>query len=243
MNIDVSKIVQDKIDSLDAEGVIEKAIVETFEKTVINAITESLDSYDLTRTIKEKMTQQVSKVVADLDFESYNSFMIEKMSQIINKTCREDICEKAEQQFKDIFLCPLKEVKLSSIFKKYREIACEKVDEQEKYNRCDTGWHCKFEPVGYPYNWIKCELDYEDKSYDYKSDSRIAFTVHRDSQDKTRGSISTVYLDGKDITDKFKFGYLNDVELILVRAVLNQTPIIIDVEDESDIDNSFDIDW
>ena len=107
MNIDVSKIVQEKIDSLAAEGVIEKAITETFEKTILKAVTDSLDSYTLRHNIEEKMTKQVSKVVEDLDFQSYNSFMIEKMRQIINETCREEICEKAEQKFKDIFLCQI----------------------------------------------------------------------------------------------------------------------------------------
>ena len=123
MNIDVTKIVQDKIDSLQSEGVVEKAITETFEKTIVKAVTDSLDSYELKKNIEKKMTEQVSKVVADLDFQCYNSFMIEKMSQILNEICREDICEKVEKKFKDLFLCQTKEIKLSSIFKKFREIA------------------------------------------------------------------------------------------------------------------------
>lgn len=47
MNIDVSKIVQDKIDSLAKENKIENAITETFEKTVLKAVDDALDSYDL----------------------------------------------------------------------------------------------------------------------------------------------------------------------------------------------------
>lgn len=221
MNIDITKIVQDKIDSLESEGVIEKAITETFEKSIVNAVTDSLGSYNLRKTIEEKMTEQVSKVVSDLDFQSYNSFMIEKMSQILNETCREDICQKAEQRFKDLFLCQTKEIKLSSIFEKYREIACEEVDEQEKYNRMYDGWHCKCE-VNNEYDWIRCELDYEDKRHIYSLDSNLSFTVHRDFDDKSRGKILTLYIDGNKIEDKFKFGALNDVELLLVQAVLNE---------------------
>ena len=122
MNIDVTKIVQDKIDSLQAEGIVEKAITETFEKTIVKAVTDSLDSYELRKNIEKKMTEQVSKVVADLDFQCYNSFMIEKMSQILNEICREDICEKVEKKFKDLFLCQTKEIKLSSIFEKFSRI-------------------------------------------------------------------------------------------------------------------------
>lgn len=242
MNIDVSKIVQEKIDSLAAEGVIEKAITETFEKTILKAVTDSLDSYTLRHNIEEKMTKQVSKVVEDLDFQSYNSFMIEKMSQIINETCREEICKKAEKKFKDIFLCQMDELKLSSVFEKFREIACESVDEQEKYNRCDTGWHCKCE-VDSVHDWINCELDYEDKDHRYTRDCQLAFTVHRDLHDNSKGRIYNLYLDGERLGDKYKFGHLNDVELMLVQAVLNEVPIIIDVEDEDDIDSSFDVDY
>lgn len=241
MNIDITKIVQDKIDSLQAEGVVEKAITETFEKSIVKAVTDALDSYELKRNIEKKVSEQVSKVVADLDFQCYNSFMIEKMSQILNETCREDICEKIEKKFKDLFLCQTAEIKLSSIFEKFRKIACEDVEESEKYDRCDEGWHCKFEQSDY--GWINCELDYEDKSHNYRSDSAISFTVHRNWEDKSIGTIGSLYLDGQGIEKKFKFGHLNDVELLLVQAAMNEIPIIIDVEDIDDIDTSFDVDY
>lgn len=240
MNINVTEIVQSKIDSLDAEGVVEKAIVETFEKAVIKAVTDSLDSYKLRNTIENKMTEQVSKVVADLDFQSYNSFMVEKMMQIINETCREDVCQKIEKKFRDIFLCQLTKIKLSDIFKKYREIACQDVEEQDKWERVDDGWHCKCELS--EYGRIDCELDYKNMgSHRYKADSQISFTVHRNHEDKSEGKIICLYLDGKKLEEKFKFGRLNDVELILVQAAMNEIPIIIDVEDTDDIDNSFDV--
>lgn len=241
MNIDVSKIVQDKIDSLAKEGVIEKTITETFEKTITKAVTDSLDSYKLRDTIKDKFTEEVNKVVADLDFQSYNAFMCEKMMQIINEICREDLCEKIEKKFKDIFLCQTKEIKLSEIFKKYRKIACENVDESEKWDRADDGWHYKLEEDEL-YGWIDCELDYNDNPHSCRMDSNIAFTIHKDSDDKTRGKIYTLYLDGYDIENKFNFSHLNDVEIMLVQAVMNEIPIIIDI-DEDDVDNSWDIDY
>lgn len=241
MNIDVSKIVQDKIDSLAKEGVIEKTITETFEKTITKAVTDSLDSYKLRDTIKDKFTEEVNKVVADLDFQSYNAFMCEKMMQIINEICREDLCEKIEKKFKDLFLCQTKEIKLSEIFKRYGEIANEYVEEPEKYERADEGWHYKLEKSR-SNGWIECELDYESGDHSYSCDSAIAFTIFEDYKYKTRGTISRLYLDGKRIEDKFKFGNLNDVELMLVQAAMNGIPIIIDIG-QDDVDNSWDIDY
>lgn len=44
MNIDVSKIVSDKLEQLDTDGVIKRKIEETVEKTVTDAITSELSS-------------------------------------------------------------------------------------------------------------------------------------------------------------------------------------------------------
>jgi len=240
MNIDVSKIVQDKIDSLAEAGLVEKVITETFEKTILKAVEDSLDSYDLRRTIEKKITAEVNSVVADLDFHSYNSFMCEKMMQIVNQVCKEDLCEKVEKTFKDLFLCQLDEIKLSDIYKNFRKIACENVDASDKWNRCDEGWHYKLEEDDH--GWLNCELDYNEGSHRYKSDSAIAFSIYRDREDKTKGLISLLYLDGYNIERKWTFKHLNDVELMLVQAVMNKIPIIIDI-DEDDVDNSWDIDY
>ncbi|MDR7811289.1 hypothetical protein [Lacrimispora sp.] len=80
-------------------------------------------------------------------------------------------------------------------------------------------------------------------SHRYRGDSQITFTIHRDYNDKTKGKILSLYLDGHKIEDKFKLGKLNDVELLLVQAAMNEIPIIIDIEDTDDIDNSFDVDY
>lgn len=240
MNIDVSKIVQEKIDSLAAAGAIEKAITETFEKTILKAIESSLDSYGLRSILEKKVTTEVNAVVADLDFHTYNAFMCEKMMQIINQTCREDLCAKIEEKFKSIFLCRVNEIKLSDIYKTFGKIACENVDESEKWDRFDDGWHYKLEESDY--GWLDCELDYENRHHRYRSDCAIAFTIHPDIKDKTKGFISRVYFEGNDINKAFAFKNLNDVEIMLVQALLNRIPIILDI-DEDDIDNSWDIDY
>lgn len=240
MNIDVSKIVQDKIDSLSAEGIIEKTIAETFEKTIVKAVTDSLESYDLRRQLEKKVAAEVNGVVADLDFHSYNSFICEKMMQIINQTCREDLCEKIEKKFKDMFLCQTKEIKLSDIYKAFGKLACENVDESDKRDGADEGWHYKLEES--KYGWLDCELDYKNGSHRDRSNSAIAFTVYRNHDDKSRGWISHVYFEGHEINSRFEFWGLNDVKLMLVQAVMNKIPIIIDIA-EYDVDNSWDIDY
>ena len=240
MNINVSEIIEEKIKEMAENKVIENVIKDTIEKTITKSFTDALGSWEVERGIKEKVHEEVMKVVKDMDFQTYNSFMLNTMKQIINEVCREDLCNKAADAFKDLFLCQTEEIKLSSIFKKFREIACDEVDESEKWDRADEGWHYKFEESSL--GWIDCELDYEDKSCYGRRKSKIAFSVHRDLINEKIGYIYTLYLDGKNIEDHMKVGCLNDVELLLVQTILNKIPIVIDVENEDDIDNSFDVD-
>lgn len=241
MNINVSEIIEEKIKEMDENKVIENVIKDTIEKTITKSFTDTLNGWELRNSIKEKVEEEVMKVVKDMDFQTYNSFMLNTMKQIINEVCREDLCNKAADAFKDIFLCQTEEIKLSSIFKKYREIACDEVDESEKWDRAEEGWHYKFEESDL--GWFDCELDFEDKSYYGRRESKIAFSVHRKYDNKKMGYIGTLYLDGNNIENHMKIGCLNDVELLLVQAALNKIPIVIDVENEDDIDNSFDVDY
>lgn len=235
--IDVQAIVNGKIAQLEANKTIETAIADTFEKSIVKAITDALDGYSLKRDIEKKVSDQVSSVVADLDFSTYNGFIVSKMKQITEEICREDLCKKIEAAFTNMFICKRENIKLSEIFEKYKEIVCESVEEQEQYERRHFHIKCSTDER---YGWINCELDEEEKSSRY-DDLDIRFTIHRNN-DNTTGWISTVYLDGKGIDKQIKFGNLNDVEIMLVQAVYNKLPIIIDVEDEDELDNSYDVD-
>lgn len=237
MNINVTEIVNNKIAQLQESKAIEKAIEDTFEKSILKAVSDALDSYSLKRDIEEKMSKQVSTVVADLDFSSYNGFIVSKMKQITEDICREDLCKKIEATFTNMFICKKENIKLSEIFEKYREIVCEDVVDSDKYERQKFHIKCHTDEK---YGWIDCELD-EDPDKGRYSDMDIKFTVHRKKDNI--GWISSVYLDGKGIDKQIKFGHLNDVEIMLIQAVYNQIPIIIDVDDEYDLDNSYDVDY
>lgn len=152
-----------------------------------------------------------------------------------------DVTKIVQDKFKEIFLRKTKGIKLSSIFEKFREIACKEVDEWDKYARIDEGWYCKCE-VNSQYGWIDCELDYEKVAHRHRKDNKISFTVHL-NHDKSIGKIYSVYFGGNDMKNGIKFGGLNDVEILLLKASMNKIPIIIDVDSTDDIDNSFDVDY
>jgi hypothetical protein len=239
MNIDIQAIVNDHIKAMEEKGIIEKTIQETLEKSILGAITSALESYKLRNTIEEKVSKEVSVVAADIGFTAYNSFIAEKIKAITEGVYNADIAAKIQKTFDEILVIKRESIKLSEIFDKYREWVNQYVDEDEKHDlEC---FHVKFEKDEH-YGWINIELAQE-KPDTYSSErGMIKFTIHKNSDKKGYGIIFSVFIDGYDITKNFSFRLMSEFELLLINITYNQTPIEIDIENEDDIDNSYDVD-
>lgn len=239
MNIDIQKIVNDHIKTMEENGVIEKTIKENIEKTVIKAITDALSGYQLKRDIEEKISKEVSVVVSNIGFTAYNSFIAEKVKEITESVCNEDIAKKIQKTFDDILIIKHNGIKLSEIFTKYKEYINEEVDESEKDELKE--FYVKFEEDKYWYNIELAKKKPEiGRSCGYGS---ISFTLHKTSCNPTVGLIGFASIDNKDIKSMIRFGRLSDFELLLVNLLYNETPIEIDVTSKDEIDNTYDIDY
>lgn len=239
MNIDISKIVIDKIKDMEEKKVVENAIEETIEKSIVKAVKDALESYRLRHTIEEKVEKEVSAVVSQIGFTGYNGFIAEKIKQIVEETCNADIAEKIEKTFNGILVIKRDSIKLSEICEKYKEYICNNTDESEKYEL--ESFYVSVEEEGSPYNWLTFKFAKEKSKYHSYGNNEIEFTVHRNKDGKT-GRISTVLIGGNAIDEKLNFGRMSDMEKLLCNIAYNKTPIEIDVECEDDIDNYFDID-
>lgn len=242
MKIDIQEIVNNKVKAMEESGVIQKTIEDTIEKSVLGAIDNALDGYRLKREIEDKIKKEVSSIVSDIGFTAYNSFIVEKVKSITEGFCRADIAEKIQKTFDNMLMMKKENIKLSEIFEMYREWVCKEVEDPDKYSY--ERFHVKFEKHEI-HDWYDIELAKEKPESKYGcsyGDDVIKFTLHQSSSNKGEGWIGNTYLDGVNIKEKYKFGSCTDVELLLVNLTLNQTTIIIDVEDEDDIDNSYDID-
>jgi hypothetical protein len=242
MNINIQEIVDNKIKALNEDGTIKNTIEKTIENTLLKAITDALGDYTLRRNIEKMVTDQVSSVVADIGFTAYNSFIAEKVKQITEEVCRDDIAEKIQKTFNEMLVVKRDNIKLSEIFDQYRKWVCEEVEEPEKYSL--EYFHVKFER-NEEYDWYDIELAKEkpkDKYSWHYLDHAIHFTLHKKFKEPGMGYISSTYLDNCNIKDRFRFRHLSDIEALLINLTYNETPIIIDVESEDDIDNSYDVD-
>ena len=72
MNIDIGKIINDKLETMKNERVIENKIEEVIEKTIISVVTEELGGYSFKRKISEQLEQSIHDVAGDIGLSAYN---------------------------------------------------------------------------------------------------------------------------------------------------------------------------
>ena len=237
MNINVSQIVTEKLAQLEADGTIKKKIEEALEKTITDAITSELSSYSFRKEIAKQLEDAVSGVAAGCGLAAYNGYIAEKCKAIVQEHFTTDIGAKVEKSLKDIMIAKNDGVKLSDIFKKYREWVLSNTDESDKYEREEFTHELVEQRDGC---WEKYTCRFADrKLYGYdKPDIEIRFLKYGDNDEC---SISFLYLNGHNVKETFKVGTITDFEAFVLNLYYNDTKIILD-PDNVDEDPCFDID-
>lgn len=239
MNIDVSKIVADKLNQLDSDGVIKRKIEETVEKTVMDAITSELSSYSFRNSISEQVKGSVSSIAADCGFSAYNGFIAQTVKSVVQELYSADIAEKVQTALNSVLLQKHECVSLSLIFSAYREWVLANTDESEKYERQEFTSDFEVREDG---NFKHYKLRFADHPLDsYESaDVEITFCVWRD---KKKNSISRLYLNGHDLSQSLRVGTLSTFEAFVANLYYNKTEIELDDSNVyAENDNSFDVD-
>ena len=243
--LDVNKIAQDKITAMEENGQVKEHIEKEVEKLVLSSITNAVSGFNIRREIEKKAEESISQVIGALDFTAYNSFIAEKVRQLTEGALREDVAKKVNDAFESIFIQKRESIKLSEIFKAYRERLISDLDESEQYELGNC-FYAETENNEH-YGWLKCRLSKEKPKNSYlvkkcNSDFDFVFTVNRETGNSNVGTILTAYFEGDDVQKKLKFYSYNDFEVLILNLLYNNTPIEIDIEDDSDIDTSLGLD-
>lgn len=239
MNIDVSKIVADKLAQLDADGVIKRKIEETVEKTVMDSITSELSSYAFRNSISEQVKGSVSSIAADCGFSAYNGFIAQTVKSVVQELYSADIAEKVQTALNSVLLQKHECVSLSLIFSAYREWVLEHTDEDEKYERREFTSDFEVREDG---NFKHYKIRFADHPLDsYESaDIEIGICVWGD---KKKDYISRLYLNGHDLGQSLRIGTLSTFEAFVANLYYNKTEIELDDSNVyAENDNSFDVD-
>lgn len=238
MNINIGEIVNNKIKEMEENKVVENLIAETIEKSVVKAVSEAIDGYTIKRTIEKKVEKEVCDIVNDIGFTAYNTFIANKVKNITEGTIRKDLEDKIQGTLNGILLNKKENIKLSDLFEMYREHLNSDTDEHEKYELENFVVEIEDNDRG----WITYKLSKEKSKYSWDKFD-IEFIIHENYNDESNGTMWRVKLNGENVDNSLKLGYRSEFENLLVNLMYNETVIEIDVEDEDDIDTSFDIEY
>lgn len=242
MNINIGEIVNNKIKEMEENKVVENLIAETIEKSVVKAVSEAIDGYTIKRTIEKKVEKEVEKevcdIVNDIGFTAYNTFIANKVKDITEGTIRKDLEDKIQGTLNGILLNKKENIKLSDLFEMYRDHLNSDTDEHEKYELENFVVEIEDNDRG----WITYKLSKEKSKYSWDKFD-IEFIIHENYNDESNGTMWKVKLDGENVDNSLKLGYRSEFENLLVNLMYNETVIEIDIEDEDDIDTSFDIEY
>lgn len=242
MVIDISKIVNDKLDQLETDGTIQKAIEESLEKSILSAVTSAVTGYLFKFQIEKQIEEAVGGIAGKCGLSSYNGFIAQKAAEIVQNMYTKDISEKVQKSLNDTLIRRYENVKLSEIFDKYRKWVRENTDEGDKYER--QHFTCELDESD-DGHWKKLICRFADKPlentalYKERGEIEVRFFVFGDKQ---KSSISSLWINSRDMKSSIKIGSLTDFEAFLVSLYYNQTEIELDTNDV-DEDNYYDIDY
>lgn len=241
MEIKISEIVTAKLEQMERDGIIQKKIEDTLEKSIMDAITSELDGYSFRHSISKQIADNINEVAANCGISAYNGFIAERVKAIIKDMYTEDISQKVQSALNDVMLKHHKDVKLSDIFNAYRKWVLENTDDSEKYERQKFTHQLDVEESGlfthYTCTFADHQLD-NTFSYHERGDVVIKFCQYKD---KNRVSISNIYFNNRDISKSLRIGTMTEFEAFVVNLFYNKTEVMMDV-DNVEIDPYFDVD-
>lgn len=237
MNLNIQEIADSKIKSMHESGEIKKRIEDDIEKTVLKAIDNALNGYEIHREIEKQVSDNVSSVIKDIGFSGYNGFIAKTIKEITEGVMRDDVVQKIQKVFNDMLIIKHDGIKLSEIFDAYRKWICENVDEEDKYDRQHFVCDIETKEDG---DWTWHTIKFNDEELSSCRDPEVKFKI-LDYKNKEKAKICSLYINGVDAKSPLAIGRLNEIQSLLTNLYFNETEIILDLDDVDD-DDSFDID-
>ena len=219
MEIDLSKSVEEKLQSMISTGKLDEIISGQIEGMIQNVVRDVFSSYgDVSKQFKEIVKERIKIDFDRINFGEYNH----NMSTIIKKMVESELTRLGTEKFKEALDTMLtdnipKNMKLSELMNKFKEHITEQKDGEG-----NISFHCKGSSV--------TSLDYKHISFDEdegKSEYGCTFRLMLNE----KREICSVSIDGKEFKEKLILGGLYGFEAFLFKAYSFGMIIEIDTED------------
>lgn len=233
MNLNINEIASAKIKEMHDNGEIKKRIEEGVQKSVFDAIDSSVRDYSFKRAIQEKVEKQLSDLASHLDFSAYTSFLKSKLEEMVSNYVKGDLAKEITTQFQKVYLNKPEQLTLSELLDAYKLWLNSELDEEEMYE--NSTFRIEQEHSYSSFIRFKCGIPESDGYLRNGKQKPFDFTFMYDRGDTKKGHIINASIDRSSVENSLRLGRITDFEAMVMSALFNETPIIIDIDvDEYD---------
>lgn len=220
---DFNKIITDKITEMENSGTIQKIIEKKISETINTAIDSCFD-WDFKDQIKKQIKEAVGDIASKIKLNSYNSFIATAIENIVNVELNNDLKEKINTKLTQALIVTEKEIKLSKIIEEFKKYEC---DDDEEYSYC-----CNIKKdEDSSFKTVNIIIQKEDNDSFYNKNTE--FKIHALSFKDEPFKISWVNYNELKYDSELAFiKDFNNFEAILLKAVFNKIPFIIDMDEK-----------
>lgn len=256
MQIDISKIIQDKLAAMESDGSVKQLIEDNVENAVREAIKSALGGYKMRQELEKVLADMLPDIVKDIGLDGYSAFVAETVKKLAITGIQENARTVINERVEEILLKKRDKVELSEILKMWRSDMNDN-DEEEKRdgNEDHEGFTCRVDKrrtysASRYFEYYDLFFDEEgDKEGNDPDDYAVVvkiqcWTGSGSGYDPTtqgsyfKGEIQEIYINGNRVSKQFVNRTPSRFEALLMNCYLNNTPIIMDL-DKYDADDHY----
>lgn len=232
MELDINKIVDEKITSMLTNGEIEKLIATGVENNLKKAIQSATEDYNWKRTIEEGLEKVIGEVASKVNFSAYANFLRDRMNDQINRYAKNDMINLMRDSFEKVYLKVPENIKLSDILNKYKEYVEDNLDIDDKKE-----WgHIRFSFEREMSSFIKIIAGDPSKKRYGQHDKSLELELYIPSSSRAKARICWIRFDGNDFKTCMDFNRMSEFEVLMFNLMFTQREFEIDIDENFEWD-------
>lgn len=233
MTLDISEILQKKLEDMEASGEIRERIEKRLEESIHKAIDETFGGYILRDRLQKELKTGIGPEAVKFGLEAYGQIVADRVREVLQGSLNEELREKVQKAVDSVIVQKHDGIKLSDIVRAYREemrdnrLICNDYTDQYRFcmdlqREIDGNWRkyiCRF-----------CPEEEWDEDLDESVEIQfLQLMTTGKTADPER--ISRCKIGGMAVQEAIGSRYLSGFRMLCANLVLNKTGVILDWED------------
>ncbi|MNO15500.1 hypothetical protein D3C76_51660 [compost metagenome] len=227
--MDLNKIVNEAMVSIQQDGFVEKIVKDRLQSTLKNVVDDMFGSYgDFHKQLESEVKNKLNINLDKLDLGGYNLMVLNEVKSSLDRAMHIQGTEKIKEHLDELLTGAKSEYKLSEIIELFKEEA----NEDHEYDGEYISFHCEQSRYSRSRGLAFIYFDKEKREEKYRCD--YGLTV-----DLGDGSVKSVKVNGNDIDNKAIMRGFHGFERTMFQIFASGAKVIVD-EDEVDTTYGYD---